>query len=133
MVGAVGGLRFRVVGGSFSDTTATPFNPNVQYVLTNAGVEQWTSTSSGGATLGNWVTPTSAAGSAYEARVTVNSGTTPNGTVGSWLSLGTSRAWDLSTVSVTTVTCNLTVEIRNATSLVVVASGTVILTATKTL
>ncbi len=131
---SAGGARVRVTGGSFSDTTATPFNPSVNYNVLNTGVESWSSTSSGSGTLGNWVTPTSLAGAAYEVRATVVSGTTPTGSAtGSWLSLGTSQSWALGTALVTTVTCQLTIEIRNATSLAVLASGTVNLTATKTL
>lgn len=42
---------------------------------------------------GDWVTPTSAAGSAYECRMVVNSGSVDSGTTGTWLNLGTTRTW----------------------------------------
>lgn len=134
MVMGASGARLRVTGGSFSDTTATPFNPSVSYNVLNNGTETWSSSSSGNGSIGNWITPTSLAGAAYDVRATVVSGTTPTGSAtGSWLSLGTSQSWTLGTASVTTVTCQLTIEIRNATSLAVLASGTVNLSATKTL
>lgn len=134
MVFGAGGPRFRITGGSFSDTIATPFNPSVSYNVLNTGSETWSSSASGGGSIGNWITPTSLAGSGYDVRATVVSGTTPTGSAtGSWLSLGSSQSWTLGTASVTTVTCQLTIEIRSASSLAVLASGTVTLTATKTL
>lgn len=47
----------------------------------------------------------------YEVRATLNSGTTPVGTLGSWLALSTSREWSLTSVS-GTLSCELLVEIR---------------------
>ena len=132
MVMGVGGVRVRVTGGSFTDTAATPFNPSIQYALSNAGVESYAGANLGGATVGNWITPTSAAGAAYEVRATLVSGSSPGG-LNTWLSLGSAQSWTLSTASVGTVTCQLTIEIRSASSLAVVATGTVTLTATKTL
>lgn len=134
MVAAQGGPRFALVGGSFTDTNATPLNPQVNYALSNAGVESWSSTYSGGATLGNWVTPTSLAGANYEARATVVSGVTPSGSAtGTWLALNTSRQWTVGRGSVGTDTTQLTIEIRNASTLSVLVTQTVNLTATMTL
>lgn len=128
VAGAVGGPRVALSNASTTDTTATPFNPNAFYTLDNVG-----NVSNSAGPLGLWVTPASAAGSNYEARVTVTAGSLTSGTVGSWVSLGTSRAWGLSTVSVGTVTATATVEIRSAASLNVLASATVSFSATKTL
>lgn len=64
----------------------------------------------------------------YEARVTLLAGDSPSGsTVGAWLALSTIRTWTSvdAVVDGTSVYCNLTVEIRNATSLAVVATATV--------
>lgn len=73
---------------------------------------------------GNWVTPLTAAGSDYEVRMTVNSGSTPGGSAtGSWLSLGTTRFWTFSQVGVGFTTSNVTVEIRKASSGVVLSDG----------
>lgn len=73
---------------------------------------------------GNWIAPTSAAGNDYEIRMTVNSGTTPSGSAtGSWLGLGTSRIWTLSQSGVGSLTANVTVEIRRASSGSVLSDG----------
>jgi hypothetical protein len=65
----------------------------------------------------------------YSIRVTVNSGTTPTGTIGSWLALSSNRTWSLSQSSGAsgTKTCSLKVEIKEN------ASGTILDTATYTL
>ena len=69
--------------------------------------------------------------SAYEARVTMITGTLTAGTVGTWLGLATSRDWSItdSTSGDGSVTCSFTVEIRDAASLVVLDSATIELTA----
>jgi hypothetical protein len=59
-----------------------------------------------------WCTPTSEA-SNYEARVTLLSGTTPSGTVGSWVALSSTRDWTIQeTVPGDTDTSSIKVEIR---------------------
>jgi hypothetical protein len=65
----------------------------------------------------------------YSIRVTVNSGTTPAGTIGSWLALSSARTWSLTDAAgaAGTKTCSLKVEIRET------ASGTILDTATYTL
>ncbi len=87
---------------------------------------------SGDVDNGDWMVPRGGApSSGYEVRCTVNSGTTPAGSAtGSWLALSSDRFWSLSRTNIGTVTCNLTIEIRDAVSLVVLDSCTVVLTAT---
>jgi hypothetical protein len=65
----------------------------------------------------------------YSVRVTVNSGTTPTGTIGSWLALTSNRTWSLTDAAGAsgTKTCSLKVEIKEN------ASGTILDTATYTL
>lgn len=75
--------------------------------------EQWDSIPS---TVGN-----------YEVRATLNSGTTPTGTLNTWLNLGTTREWTLTASTGNFLTCNLTIEIRDT------ATSTVRATATLTL
>ena len=73
---------------------------------------------------GNWITPTSAAGSAYEIRLTVNSGTTPSGSAPNiWLSLGTARSWNITQSGDGTTACNVTIEIRRASTGAVLSDG----------
>lgn len=69
------------------------------------------------------------ASSAYECRATLNSGTLSSGTTGSWLALSSSREWTCvdSISDASPVEANLTIEIRNASTLVVQDSATVTL------
>lgn len=105
-------------------------NPaSVSYALTSAGAVEQTINGGGGATvIENWITPQSGM-SGYEGRVTATgSGGTFTGTTGSWLSLGTTRTWALSSTSAG-LFCDreLTVEIRDATTLAVLATAVVTL------
>lgn len=72
--------------------------------------------------LGNWTSganPTSD----FEARVTVSVGTLNYGeAVGAWLNLGTTRNWGLEYSTVIADNATFTVEIRDATTLVVLDS-----------
>ena len=74
-------------------------------------------------TLETWLSFGTA--SNYECRATVISGALSSGTAGSWLSLGTSREWTVTQSVVGTNTCDLTIEIRNASTLVVLDSATI--------
>lgn len=79
--------------------------------------------------LETWCTPTSRA-SNYEARVTVNSGSTPTGSVGSWVALSSTRDWTISeTTSGVNNVSNFTVEIRRTGTTTVLDSATIDLTA----
>jgi hypothetical protein len=58
-----------------------------------------------GASNDTWVTPATAGVAAtWEVRATVTAGSIDSGTTGSWLSLGTSRAWSKTSVGVATLT-----------------------------
>lgn len=74
--------------------------------------EKWNSDA---ATVGN-----------YEVRATVAAGTAPAGAaLATWLACSTSRSWTLTSVITQTQSCDLTIEIRNATTLAVLATSTV--------
>jgi hypothetical protein len=75
---------------------------------------------------GEWLLSGSAAD--YEARATKVSGTTPSGTLGSWLALSSDRTWSLTTTA-GNASCVLTIEIRNATTLAVLDTATITLEA----
>jgi hypothetical protein len=108
--------------GAVSDLDGGGGTASVSVQFTNAGA--YTGTGNVQGFSGNWITPTSAAGSAYEIRMTVNSGSTPSGSAtASWLALGTTRTWDLSQSGVGATMGNVTVEIRNASTLAVLSSG----------
>lgn len=68
-----------------------------------------------------WISPKAGnAGVGYQVRLTVDSGTPPTGAaVGIWLSLGTTRTWDLSsnTAGFTFNTCTLAVSNNNGSTI----------------
>lgn len=74
------------------------------------------------------------ANSAYESRATLVSGTLSSGTTGTWQVLSTTRAWNVS-ASIgagggnANKTCTILVEIRDASTLLVLASDNITLTA----
>ena len=61
----------------------------------------------------------------YECRATVTGGAVTSGTTGTWLSLSSSNEWLVELASVGTSSATLTVEIRNAATLGVIASATI--------
>lgn len=117
-------VSLAAIPSTVSDVTVGS-SSSAQIDLENDG-DIWRRLVTGGDTdLGDWVTPKSAAGANYEARMTVNSGSVNFGTTGSWLSLGTTRSWgSASTAPLTSLTANVTLEIRLASSGSVLASST---------
>ena len=108
--------------GAVSDFQLSPGTSNAEVTFLNNGT--YTGTGNIQGFSGNWITPTSAAGSAYDIRMTRNSGATPTGsTTGIWLSLGTTRTWTISQSGIGTTASNVTVEIRNASTLAVLSDG----------
>lgn len=61
----------------------------------------------------------------YECRLTIVTGTTPTGTMATWLTLASSQSWSItrSTLGITAGVC--TIEIRNASTLVVLDTATI--------
>lgn len=77
----------------------------------------------------NWYTPTTTGiGSSYSIRATLDSGDTPSGTLGSWLTLNTNRTWSFSVSTPPIVeikSCSLTIEIAlTSDTSTVLSSGT---------
>jgi hypothetical protein len=83
-----------------------------------------------GTILESWLLSGSA--SSFEVRATVTSGTLTSGTTGSWLACSSDRTWSItnSAANNSTVSVVMTVEIRNASTLVVADSATITLEAT---
>lgn len=73
----------------------------------------------------NWLT--GGTPSNYEVQATLVSGTFTSGTTGSWLNLGTTRTWTRGATVGNFQTVTATFEIRDATSLVVLASANITL------
>lgn len=113
-------------GGNMNALTISPADATSGYQLTSAGAEQ--EIVNGPATTFNtWLL--SGAASDYEVMATLNSGTLASGTTGSWLSLGSTRAWTVQRTSNTagTNSASLTIQIRTA------VGGTLLDTAAVTL
>ena len=123
------GPRVSIADLSVDDVTVSPTNASSTYQLTNAGVINRITVSGGTTTPGNWVFPASAAGANYEVRATVNSGALTSGTTGSWTALSSTQSWVRQQSSIGTSSCNLTIEIRHATSLVVLDTASITLNA----
>jgi hypothetical protein len=102
----------------------TPANASATYTLTNTGAEQAT-----GVASGTWLVTGTVAD--YEVRATLNSGALTSGTVGSWLSLSTSRSWNVTRTddAAGTTSASMLVEIRVAATTTVIDSATVDFTA----
>lgn len=120
--------RITLSNQSLTDTRPTGTAVSGYRLNTSGIAEELRGTSY--STLETWLTAGSASG--YEARVTILSGTLSSGTSGSWLALSSSREWSVSQASLGQNICEFTVEIRNATTLVVAASATVQITADHT-
>ena len=76
-------------------------------------------------TLETWLL--SGAASDYEVRVTLSSGTLSSGTTGTWQNLGTSRSWTVvdTTFDGIISEADIVVEIRDATTLMILDSATI--------
>jgi hypothetical protein len=108
--------------GAVSDFQIDPGSAAAEVTFANNGTYAGTGNIEGFS--GNWISPTSAAGDAYDIRMTVNSGTTPSGsTTGIWLGLGTTRTWTISRSGLGTTASNVTVEIRRVSTLAVLSDG----------
>lgn len=75
-------------------------------------------------TSGTWLVPGSGADQ-FEIRAVLSSGNTPTGdALNTWLNLGSTRSWGLSTTGLEK-SCELAVEIRQVSDGTVVASGSI--------
>lgn len=66
----------------------------------------------------------------YQVRATLDSGTLTTGTAGSWLACSSDREWTVQAGSGASVFAYLTIEVRSASTLIVLASCTVQIIAT---
>lgn len=107
----------------------SPTDATAGYKLLSNGIAQKTSINGTYVSIsGEWETGGSP-GSAYDAYVTVTSGSLSTGTAGSWVNLGTNRTWTRLRSGVGTSTCIFTVQIRDANTLTVLDSASITLTA----
>ena len=107
-----------------AETTSTyPSTATCRYSLNSDG------SSNEGDTAGTWLVG-STNGAAYEAKVTVTSGSLSSGTTGSWVALSSDQTWRVSRSSLGTSTCTFTVQIGLAGTSTALDSATVTLSAT---
>lgn len=126
--------RVNIIGAALSDISVSPTNAEVGYQVTPAGVGEQDYEGVGNPYVGFNTWLISGAGADYDIRCTVNSGDTPSGSAtATWLNLASARAWTLTDTSVLggAKTNNLTIEIRDATTLVVLDSAIVTMSADK--
>jgi hypothetical protein len=121
-------VAFALSGGTYTDATGGGSAANTYYRLTSTGTEDYQLGSSGYVNIGNWITPNTTA-SSYECKMDLVSGTFSAGTVASWLSLAATQIWRTSATVGSIKTTSATISIRNATTLVVVATASVTLEA----
>lgn len=113
---------FKISLGSASGTSALASGTaTAQFQLTNAGDIQATQTNNSVVDIGDWVSPKFNMGN-YECRLTLTSGVFSTGTNNTWQNLGTTRIWTLSQTGSGSSSCTYTAEIRDAASLIVLAS-----------
>lgn len=126
-----GGPVIAITNRSISHTSGGILPASATYTLGSDGVVYRQTGSSPAVALETWDNQSATVGN-YEAKVTVTSGALTSGTTGSWVSLGSSKSWDLSISAGGYDQCVFTVEIRLASSGVVLDSATITLTADAT-
>lgn len=119
-----------VAGDSLVDVATDPDTAEVGYRINSAGTEQSFEGLAGAyATINTWLND--GAASAYDCRLTVNTGDAPSGSAtGAWLICSTTRAWTLAESGLGTKVNDCTIAIRDGTTLSVLASATVTMNVT---
>jgi hypothetical protein len=120
------GPRVFLQNAGAGDTAIDPASAAAGFELTSGGIGQRVVNATP-TTLFTWLRSGSAGD--YECRMSNVSGTVSTGTVGSWLLLSSTRGWGVSKSGVGIKTYVGTLEIRDASTLVVLASCTITLTA----
>lgn len=120
--------KIDLVGGTFASFVSSPTDAEASYRLTSTALEQ--SGDRGSYTnIGTWIANTANVG-LYEVRITVTVGSLTGGDLtGTWLSLGTTRTWSLTRDPVGSSLCTFTVEVRQASTGIVLTSAFVELSA----
>jgi hypothetical protein len=103
-----------------------PSDATCLFRLNNSGIAERNTT---GSYLSEFTWLLRGASGDYEARMTTISGTLTTGTAGTWEALSLTRTWGKTRTGVGISTYSGTLEIRDASTLVVLASCTVTLTA----
>lgn len=125
LLGANLGIRVALTNHTSDGQATEPANADAYFRLLATGVAQSEGTNFGTTNYsGEWLL--SGAAGDYDCRMTTVSGTLSGGTAGSWLNLATDREWRRSQlVGPASSTYAGTLEIRDATTLVVLVSATI--------
>lgn len=130
------GIHQALMGGTYVDRivltdtslTASGFPVQVvQYRLNTNGIVQ-TNIGAGFTDFETWI-QAAVNSNLYESRVTELSGSLTSGSVGVWENLGTTRTWILSQVVTGISICTIRVEIRQASTGIVLDSADIVLQA----
>lgn len=120
--------RVKLTDQVISNTRPDPLTCNANYRLNLSGAAERSNAAGTYSTIsGEWLLTGSA--SDYDCRFTPTSGTLTSGPTG-WNNLATSREFKVTQTVVGDKTCIGTIEIRDASTLVVLATATIELTAT---
>jgi len=133
MIGVSNGGTTIMLAASYSPSALVAAGTaTATFELTNGGDIRVSSGNGTISDVGDWITPKFGF-SGFEARLTVNSGTTPSGAAtGSFLSLGTTRTWTIARAVLGIESSGCTLQIRDATTLTVLASSTITFSAERT-
>jgi hypothetical protein len=126
---AAGGLTATVQTATYSASAFSPNDATITVIFNSNGLTQISQNNGGSINQYTWQGNGTA--SQYDIRATVTSGTVSGSATATWLNLASSVQWScIRTENLTgTTTAVLTVEIRDASTLALVASGTVTLQA----
>lgn len=127
-----GGARITLNANYDVSSTVGAGTATCQFELTNGGDIRLTNPNNSVNDVGDWISP-KAGFANYEAMLTVDSGSSPTGAaLATWLSLATTRNWQLAQAVVGINSSSTTLQIRNATTLVVLGTSTLTWAAERT-
>lgn len=133
MAGALaGGTRITLNASYQPQSTVAAGTATAQFELNSSGDINMTNGNNSLVDVGDWLLPKLGM-SGFDCMLTLNSGTNPSGSaMATWLNLGTTRNWQISqsVLGINSNTCTL--QIRNASTLVVLASSSINMIAERT-
>jgi hypothetical protein len=126
-----GGLSASLTGHTVTDS-AVGSAVLSSFGLANTGLATFATLNSGSGNYSPEWNPAGFPAASFEGRWTNTSGTPTSGDLtATWLGLGTTRGWTVSRGTVGTTACTGTVEIRDASTLAVLASASITITCTE--
>lgn len=123
--------RVSLTGANLSDSTPSTTDAEVSYQLNSSGAEQsYVGTGSAYSTIDTWLL--SGVASDYDCQLTWVGSTLTGSAINTWLSCGSTQSWTMTETSAGSGKLGSgTIKIRDATTLVELASGSVVMSAQK--